>query len=138
MRTSPIIIIDDDKDDCELIRYAFTALKVKNEIVVLTNAAKAFEYIVNMTVTPFFILCDINMPLLNGLEFREKINENEKIRAMEIPFLLWSTSGREGLGKRVYSLNIQGFFKKPDTLEKLIEIIAAIMNYWEHSDRPLI
>jgi CheY-like chemotaxis protein len=137
MQTAPIIIIDDDKDDCELIIYAFTALKVKNEIVVLTNAVKAFEYIVNMTVQPFFILCDINMPLINGLELREKINENEKARGMEIPFLLWSTSGKEGLGNRAYSLNIQGFFKKPDTLEKLTEIIAAIMNYWEHSDHLL-
>jgi CheY-like chemotaxis protein len=90
-----------------------------------------------MTVQPFFILCDINMPLINGLELREKINENEKIRVMEIPFLLWSTAGKEGLGNRAYSLNIQGFFKKPDTLEKLTEMIAAIMNYWEHSDHLL-
>jgi CheY-like chemotaxis protein len=137
MGIAPIIIIDDDKDDCELIMYAFTALKVKNEIIVFTNAVKAFEYIVNITVQPFFILCDINMPLLNGLELREKINENEKTRFMEIPFLLWSTSGRQGLNNIAYSLNIQGFFKKPDTLEKLIEIIAAITNYWEHSDRLL-
>ena len=137
METAPIIIIDDDPDDLELIMDTFHELNVRNEIVVLTNSVKAFEYIINLKVQPFFILCDINMPLMNGLELREKINRNEKARVMAIPFLFWSTLGKEGLVNRAYSLNIQGFFKKPNSLEKLKEIMAAIMNYWDYSDHPL-
>jgi DNA-binding NarL/FixJ family response regulator len=136
MHTAAIIIIDDDKDDCELIMQAFTELEVRNEIVIFSNSIKAFEYMINLTEKPFFILCDVNMPVVNGLELRKKINENERARVMAMPFLFWSTSGSEGLVNRAYSLNIQGFFKKPNSMQEIKETIIAIMNYWNRSDHP--
>jgi CheY-like chemotaxis protein len=137
METAPIIIIDDDNDDCELVMDAFTDLKVKNDIIVFTNALKAFEYVINLKIAPFFILCDIDMPILNGLELRKKINENENARIMAIPFLFWSTLGKERFINEAYSLNIQGFFKKPNNLEEIRKMILIIMDYWNCSDHPV-
>ena len=137
MIRSPIIIIDDDIDDTALIREAFDELKCENEIIVFHDSASAFQYLEQLKQKPFFILCDINMVRLNGLELRQLINENEKLRLLAIPFLFWSTSGSSHLVNQAYSLNIQGFFKKPDSIQEIKKMISIIMKYWDCSDRPL-
>ena len=137
MQKNPIIIIDDDDDDCQLIKNAFIELRIKNEMIIFDNPVKAFDYLSTMHTQPFFIICDVNMPRINGLELRKKINDIEKLRLKAVPFLLWSTSGREGLINQAFSLNIQGFFKKPDNAEQLKQMMQTIMNYWECSDHPI-
>jgi len=137
MIRSPIIIIDDDIDDTTLIREAFDELKCENEIIVFHDSTLAFQYLEQLKQQPFFILCDVNMVRLNGLKLRQLINESEKLRLLAIPFLFWSTSGSSHLVNQAYSLNIQGFFKKPDSIQEIKKMIAIIMKYWDCSDRPL-
>ncbi len=137
MKSNHIIVIDDDEEDCELFKDACTQLKIKNEIIIFNRSDLVLDYLSTMNKQPMFIICDVNMPLINGLELRQKINKNEKLRFMAIPFLFWSTSGSEALIKQAYSLNIQGFFKKPDSMEELKKIITAIMIYWDYSYHPI-
>ena len=137
MESAPIILIDDDTDDCELFRDACIELNIKNDLIIFHKTPDAFAYLSSMKENPLFIICDVNMPLMNGLELRQKINANEKLRLKAIPFLFWSTSGSKGLVNQAYSLNVQGFFTKPDSAKKFKKILSAIMNYWDCSDRPV-
>ena len=91
----PIIIIEDDLDDQEMLSEVFSVLDYKNEIIFFADGEKALEYLTGKTVEPFIIFSDINMPKLSGMELREKIHQNEDLRIKSIPYLFFSTR-REG------------------------------------------
>lgn len=50
MKNNPIILIDDDKDDCESFIAACIDLGITNKIVVFNNSGEAFDYL-NLMVT---------------------------------------------------------------------------------------
>ena len=133
MKNGSIIVIDDDEDDRQLYKIAFENLHVKNKVRIFSDSVDAFEYLKATDEQIFFILCDINMPKLNGLELRQKINDDETLRVKAIPFLFLSTSDSDELVDKAFTLNIQGFFMKPSTVDRLEIILVAILNYWDKS-----
>ena len=137
MKNNDIIIIEDDADDTFLIAQIFKDLEVKNKVLYFENGKDAFDYFKVMKTQPFFILCDVNMPFLTGIQLRKKTNEDEQLRLKAMPFLFWSTSKSTNTIKEAYELNIQGYFVKPNSYEILKKLIVDIMNYWDISDHPL-
>ena len=134
--SNPIIIIDDDIDDIELFREGFKELGVENEIMVFTDGHKFYDYISTTDRKSFFIFCDINMNRVNGLELKQKIFDNEEIRFKCIPFLMLSTSGASASVLEAYSLNVQGYFIKPNSLEGIKDMFDIVVKYWSISQRP--
>ena len=65
-KTGPIIVIEDDSDDQELLVMVFKELGFKNEIIFFEDGEAALDYLIKSDVEPFIILSDINMPKLNG------------------------------------------------------------------------
>jgi CheY-like chemotaxis protein len=63
----PVIVIEDDKDDQEMLRAAFAKLNYPNEICFFDNGQLALDYLNRTDIIPFLILSDINMPVLDGL-----------------------------------------------------------------------
>lgn len=132
----PIIIIEDDLEDQEILTEVFADLDYKNEIIFFTEGEKALEYLTATAVEPFIIFSDINMPKLNGLELREKIHENEDLRLKSIPYLFFSTSAEQQHVVDAYSKSVQGFFIKPVSYNAVKETIKTIVTYWEACVSP--
>ena len=65
-KDGPIIIIEDDIDDQQIIGEIFKKLDHKNEIVFFHDGNLALEYLNKTDIHPFLILSDINMPKING------------------------------------------------------------------------
>jgi len=135
---NPIIIIDDDLDDLELFKEAFLQLGIGNEIMVFTDGNKFYDYIATTNRKSFFIFCDINMNRVNGFELKKKIFDNEEIRLKCIPFLMLSTSGGSKHVLEAYSLNVQGYFIKPNTVKGVKDLFETVVKYWSISQRPAI
>ncbi|HEX8357780.1 MAG TPA: response regulator [Segetibacter sp.] len=133
---SPILLIDDDLDDLEVFTDAFTSLEIENEVVAFSNAFDALEYLKQSGCQPLFILCDINMPKLNGLQFRQELYKDEVLRQQSIPFLFLSTANDPVFIDRAYDLSVQGYFKKPEQVKEIKEMFLAIINYWRYSHHP--
>jgi CheY-like chemotaxis protein len=134
---NPIIIIDDDTDDLEIFQEGFKQLGIPNEILTFTDGHKFYDYITTTDKKSFFILCDINMQLLNGFELKKQIFDNEELRLKCTPFLMMSTSGASKSVLAAYSLNVQGYFIKPGSISELKDLFDVIVNYWSISQRPL-
>ncbi len=132
----PIIIIEDDKDDQEILGEVFADLHCKNEIIFFPDGEKALEYLTSTDVEPFIIFSDINMPRLGGMELREKIHENEDLRLKSIPYLFFSTSAEQKNVVDAYSKSIQGFFVKPTNYKDIKQVIHTILSYWEACVSP--
>ena len=136
MNKKPIIVVDDDKDDLEFLQQAFSELNVENEIIVFNDGLKFLEYIKATKNKIFFILCDINIPKIDGLELKKIIFADERLRIKCIPFIFLSSSGASSSIMKAYSYGVQGYFIKPNTLEKLKSILDVMITYWSESQHP--
>ncbi|MEO7584621.1 MAG: response regulator [Ferruginibacter sp.] len=135
-KNGPIVFIEDDLDDQEIMAEIFKELHYDNEIVFFEDGEKALEYLTNTNIEPFLILSDINMPKLNGMELREKVHNNEDLRLKSIPYLFFSTSAEQAHVIDAYSKSIQGFFVKTDSIEKLKHTMIKIIEYWKECVSP--
>jgi CheY-like chemotaxis protein len=134
--SNPIIIIDDDIEDIEIFQEGFKELGIENEIIVFTDGNKFYDYISATEKKSFFILCDINMCRITGFELKKKIFDKEELRLKCIPFLMLSTSGASAQVMEAYSLNVQGYFIKPNGVIAVKDMFEIIVKYWSISQRP--
>jgi CheY-like chemotaxis protein len=135
-KLGPIIIIEDDMDDQEILTEIFKELNYKNNLVFFGDSVQALDYLTSTDIEPFLVLSDINMPKLNGMELREKVHNNEDLRLKSIPYLFFSTSAEQKHVIDAYSRSIQGFFVKPSSYEKLKSTIIKIVDYWQECVSP--
>jgi len=135
-KTGPIIIIEDDLDDHDILKEVFKELKYKNEVIFFDEGEKALDYLSASRVEPFIIFSDINMPRLNGMELRAKVHENEDLRIKSIPYLFFTTSAEQAHVVDAYSKSIQGFFVKPASFNDIKDLIQTIVEYWQKCVSP--
>lgn len=135
-KRGPIVIIEDDTDDQEILNEIFKELNYVNKLIFFDDSELALEYLTGTTTEPFLVLSDINMPKLNGMELREKVINNEDLRMKSIPYLFFSTSAEQKHVIDAYSRSIQGFFVKPTDYNKLKNIITKIVEYWQECESP--
>jgi len=130
-KTGPIIFIEDDLDDQEIITEVFKDLNYANELLFFGDGELALAYLTQTEVEPFIIFSDINMPKLTGMELRAKVHQNEDLRLKSIPYLFFSTQAEQQDVVDAYSKSIQGFFVKPSSYADLKTTIHAIVYYWQ-------
>jgi CheY-like chemotaxis protein len=136
MNANPIIVIDDDDEDIEMITQAFKEIKVENDVITFRSGEAFLDFIRTTDQRVFFILCDINMSRISGLELKKRIFEDERLRLKCIPFIFLSTSGASDSIMRAYSFGVQGYFIKPNSFDELKARLQSIVSYWEGSQHP--
>jgi CheY-like chemotaxis protein len=129
-KVGPIILVEDDTDDQELIAEIIKGSPGGNPLRIFQNGKEAFDYLRTSTDRPFLIICDVNMPVMNGLEFRQQIHENEDLKSKEIPFIFLSTTEDKKVVDKAYELAVQGFFTKPHDFHELKNILEVTLEYW--------
>ena len=132
----PIISIEDDEDDQYLIGRIVEALDLPNEVRFFPNGQEALSYLETTTEQPFVILCDINMPIMNGLELRKRINKSEYLKRKAIPFVFLTTAANRELVNMAYDETVQGFFRKSTDYAGFREQIELIIKYWQSCLHP--
>ena len=135
-KKGPIIVIEDDEDDRQFIKDVFIELNYENSIIFFEDGQLALNHLISEEVEPFIIISDINMPVLNGMALKEEIQKNENIRLKCIPYLFFTTSANQEHVIDAYSKSVQGFFIKPNTMEKLKSTITKIVEYWQECESP--
>jgi len=136
MNNNPIYIVDDDKDDEDLIREAFLELGITNELRFFSTAEGVLYELNNNETVPFVIISDINLPRMDGFQLREKVLAGASIKDKSIPFIFWSTSASEAQIKRAYDLAAHGFFLKGRTYNEMKQRIQEMIKYWSASLTP--
>lgn len=135
-KNGPIIVIEDDMDDQNFLVQIFSELNYSNEITYFSDSNKALEYLNRSEVQPFLILSDVNMPRMNGFELRSKIFTNELLKTKCIPYLFFTTGSDKKAVTDAYSMSVQGFFVKAQTMDGLKNTIRKIVEYWKECIAP--
>ena len=135
-KSGPIIIIEDDKDDQELLSEIFSELKIPNILRFFNSCLQAFDYLLTTMERPFLIISDINLPAMTGLELCQRIYQHESLKKKTIPFIFLTTTNDQLVISQAYEMYVQGFFVKPSSIHELKETIRMIVEYWKFSRHP--
>ena len=136
-KSGPIILVDDDREDQELVEEVLTEMQVENKRIYFFDCLKAFDYLKTTPEKPLLILCDINLPGVNGLEFKLQIDTDPQLRGKSIPFVFFSTAVDQKSVDRAYKeMTVQGFFKKENTMGGLKNSLSLILDYWKVCKHP--
>lgn len=131
-----LMLIEDDELDIMLIQQALVEMKFKNPVKVFNNGEQALNFLRRTSESPFLILSDINMPTMSGLELKQEIEKNEKLKKKSIPFIFLTTSSSEYDVEKAYLLNIHGFFTKPGDIGLWASQLDVVFKYWTSSLTP--
>ena len=130
------MIVEDDEDDRDFIINALTELNIKNEIKFLTNGSEAYNYLNNTNIDLFLIISDVNMPIMNGVQLRDKMQEVGELRLRTVPFLFMTTAAAHDNLITAYAHSVQGFFQKPNDYNELKNMFKTILEYWQYCFEP--
>jgi len=128
--------VEDDMDDQEIIIDALKTLGLQNEIKTFDTGQKALDFLKIMEKQPFLIISDVNLPVMNGLQLKSEIQNNEYLRSKSIPFIFLTTSGDKKAVEEAYDLQVQGFFVKEITYEGINKQLRGIVDYWKSCRHP--
>ena len=71
------------------------------------------------------ILCDINMPVMDGLEFVKQLPGVENAKG--VPVVMITTEGSEGHVVQAQSAGARGYIRKPFTPEQVKEHVLPLL-----------
>ncbi|HYC83805.1 MAG TPA: response regulator [Chryseosolibacter sp.] len=130
-KSGPVVIIEDDPDDQEMISRILTKMNIDNPIRKFNDGEEALRYLRLTKEKPFVIICDINMPVMNGLQLKKEMDNDADLRVKNIPFVYLSTTANPEQVMHAYSMTVQGFFVKGQSYEVLKHALEKIIEYWQ-------
>lgn len=123
----PLLIADDDLDDCKMIQEAFEESRLLNQLNFVHDGEQLLKYLEENPL-PGLILLDLNMPKKDGREALQEIKNNPKFR--HIPVVILTTSQAEEDIFRTYNLGVNSFVTKPVSFDGLVQIMRQLGKYW--------
>ena len=77
-------------------------------------------------IKPFFVLLDLNLPTMTGIEVLDRILENKKRK--DTPVVIVTADNHEGRVAHATEMGARGYIIKPFTEQTLREKISNIIN----------
>jgi two-component system chemotaxis response regulator CheY len=72
------------------------------------------------------ILCDINMPVMDGIEFLRQIQSVQNAKG--VPVVMITTEGSESHVVQALSIGARGYIRKPFTPEQVKEHVVPLLD----------
>lgn len=133
-----ILLVEDNADDIELTKRAFNKNHIVNEIVVVRDGAEALEFLFgdarHAHELPQFILLDLKLPKVSGLEVLERIRK-EPSTAL-IPVVILTSSKQEEDRAAGYRLGVNSYVRKPVDFNEFVDAVRQVGLYWLVLNEP--
>ena len=128
---SPILIIEDRLIDLDLTKRAFARRRLLNPIEEARDGEQAIAWIARWEAgerLPVFILLDLGLPKISGLEVLRQLKSNPTSAA--IPVIVLTTSADNEDIQEAYRLGCNSYILKPVEFNKFMEVASQIEVYW--------
>jgi CheY-like chemotaxis protein len=133
--SKPILLVEDDLVDAMTVQRALKELRVTNRLEHVENGELALERLRDPhRVRPCLILLDLNMPVMNGIEFLQVAKSDPGLR--RIPVVVLTTSAEQEDKVQSFELGVAGYMRKPVDYRQFVEMIRSIDAYWTVSEMP--
>jgi CheY-like chemotaxis protein len=130
-----ILLVDDSDNDVILIKAVLKDAHLGNEIIVAADGEEAIEFLYRRGRfagyeggMPVFILLDIKMPLMNGIEVLKIIRSDKTFS--QIPVIMLTSSRDTNDLQECYNNGANSFVVKPVKITEFIEVVKELGQYW--------
>ena len=119
-----LLLVDDSVVVRKVLRKALglSGLPI-GEILEAENGAEALKVLNDNWIDLIFL--DINMPVMNGIEFIEKLRASDTLH--NIPVVVVSTEGSSERKDNLIKKDVKAYLRKPVTPEQLTDTITDIL-----------
>jgi CheY-like chemotaxis protein len=130
---SPVLLAEDEEYDVEFMQHAFKKAGVSNALLVVRDGQETIAYLEGQGKyadrggypEPFLLLLDLKLPILDGFDVLEWIQQRPRWRDGLLVIVLTS-SGQEPDRKRALDLGAHGYLIKPGDAEGLVAMVMAL------------
>jgi len=124
MKSIRALIVDDSSVMRKIVERSLRQAGIEiTQVLEAGNGAEALGVLRDNAVD--LILCDINMPVMDGLEFVKQLSTVEKSRG--IPVVMITTEGSETHVVQALSAGARGYIRKPFTPDQVKERVIPIL-----------
>ena len=131
MRGRSIVFAEDNPDHAYLIRRCLEPLGMN--LVHVEDGEAALELMLGWDgPPPAFVLLDISLPRLDGVEVLRRLRERESDPGCEtrIPVVIFSTSRLGADRDRAYAAGANSYVAKPASFAEFRLVLERIGRYW--------
>ncbi len=136
-----ILLVEDSRNDVELILNALSENAIANEVVVVRDGEEALDYLrrrgmfrLRLEGNPIAILLDLKLPKIDGVEVLAMLKSDPQLRM--IPVIVLSSSQEEPDLVRCYELGTNAYVVKPIDFGQFVEVIRQIGLFWAVVNQP--
>jgi len=131
----PILLVEDDQVDMMTVIRALKQIHMINTVVHLENGEDALNHLQDeKSEKPCIILLDLNMPIMNGIEFLQAVKDDKQL--MRIPIVVLTTSVEQQDKLSSFNFGVAGYMAKPVDYQQFVEVMRSIDAYWTISEKP--
>ena len=128
-----ILLIDDHPSDAKLFQHAMEQSATRAKLYWVATAEEGFEFLRQQgrfsgVGRASLVVCDLNMPGIDGFEFLIEARRNPALAA--IPIVIFSSSRSPQEVLRCYQLGANSFVMKPMSLESFVATVGMLIRYW--------
>ena len=124
MKKLKVLIVDDSSVMRKIVERALRQAGLElTEVLEASNGAEALLQVQKGSLD--MILSDINMPVMDGLEFLKNLANIESAR--NIPVVIITTEGSEARVVEALSAGAKGYLRKPFTPEQVKERVTPLL-----------
>ena len=129
MNNKTILLVEDNPDDEMFALNAFKKNNVRNRVVVARDGQGAIDYLLDTgQELPAFILLDLKLPKISGLEVLKRIRAHERTKFVPV-IILTSSMNDEDL-QASFGLGGNSYVVKSLDLERFAKDIGVLADYW--------
>lgn len=117
-----VLVIEDNRDNLRLITYALQ----RNDYGMI--AAETGEAGVELAIQerPYFIIVDVNLPGIDGLEVARRIRSLDIVK--DTPIIAITSYAMVGDRERILEVGCNGYFEKPIDPLTIVEKIEEVLS----------
>ncbi len=138
-RIVTILLVEDDDIDAEAVTRSLTKRRLANPVVRARNGREALDILKGRkdgveVRAPFIILLDLNMPVMNGLEFLAAVRADPELHSAVVMVL--TTSNAERDRKAAYEHNVAAYILKARAGLEFEAALELVDCYWRYVEFP--
>ena len=123
-----IYIVDDDSDDLLFVKNAFDKFRHSVDLLTFNNGRELLVQLQNSDNRPSFILLDLNMPIVTGIEALKQIRSNKKLTRLNV--IMFSTSNCPFEKQNCMDAGASDYRCKPVSISAYEELAENLLQKW--------
>ncbi|MFT3737894.1 MAG: response regulator [Breznakibacter sp.] len=136
-----ILYAEDNSNDVELTLAGFAEINLVNHIDVVHDGEEVLDYLFyrgkysdRQSGMPAFLLLDLKMPKLDGIEVLRTLRQSEEYASL--PVVMLTSSQLENDVCESYKIGVNGYVVKPIDFADFMKAIKGIGYYWAILNTP--